>query len=123
MEGIALEYFPSSIDTGNNEENSEFCSYISDENEQDACYSHANMFHLLKIFLESGILVSGMSPVWEDTDGCAKQYRCALSKYLMTMLSSSYAVIMDCAINAPSHGNNVICGLNANEKRYLKGGV
>ena len=55
----------------------EFCSYISDSNEQDACDSHAHIFHLLKIFY-SLILVSGMATVWEDTNGCAKQCRCAL---------------------------------------------
>ena len=43
------------------------------------------MFHLLKIF-ESGILVSDVSTVWEDTSGCDKQYRCSLDIYLMTVL-------------------------------------
>ena len=46
MEGIFVEYFPTSIDTSNNEEKSEFHSYISDDNEQDACDSYAHMFHL-----------------------------------------------------------------------------
>ena len=46
MEGIAVEYFPSSIDPINNEEKSEFHSYISNDNKQDACDSHVNMFHL-----------------------------------------------------------------------------
>ena len=27
---------------------------------------------------------------------------------------------MDLAINAPGHGNNVVDGINATEKRYLK---
>ena len=43
------------------------------------------MVHLLKIFLESGRLVPGMSIVWEDTDGCDKQFRYALFIYLMTV--------------------------------------
>ena len=46
MEGIAVEYFPSSIDTGKNEEKYEYHSYISDDNETYACYSHAHMFYL-----------------------------------------------------------------------------
>ena len=46
MEGIAIEYFPSSFEPGNNKQKSEFHSYISDDNEQDTCDSHANMFHL-----------------------------------------------------------------------------
>ena len=48
MEGIAIEYFPNSIDPGSNEKKYEFHSYISDNNEQDACDSHDHMFHLLK---------------------------------------------------------------------------
>ena len=81
MEGIAVEYFSSSIDNGNNEENYEFHSYISDENEKYTCDSHANMVHILKTLLESGIFVSAMSTVLEDTGGYAKQYRCDLDIY------------------------------------------
>ena len=32
MEGISVEYFPTSVDPGNNKEKSEFHSYISDDN-------------------------------------------------------------------------------------------
>ena len=39
----------------------------------------------------------------------------------MTVLSSSYGIIMDLSINAPGHGNNVVDVLNATYKRYLKG--
>ena len=40
--------------------------------------------------------------------------------YLITVLSSSYGIITDHAINSPGNGNNVVDGLNATEKRYLK---
>ena len=69
-----------------------------------------NMYviHMLIFFIylkktESVILVSGMSTVWEDTDGCDNQYMCALDIYLMTVLSYSYGIIMDRAINAPGN--------------------
>ena len=39
----------------------------------------------------------------------------------MTMLSSSYGIIMDRAINAPGHIKNVVDRLNTTEKSYLKG--
>ena len=48
MEVIAVEYFTTSIDTGNNEEKYKLHSYISDENEQDACDLHAHMAHIKK---------------------------------------------------------------------------
>ena len=50
MEGIDVEYFPNSVDNENNEEKYEFHSYISDDNEQDACESHAHMVNLLNVF-------------------------------------------------------------------------
>ena len=77
------------------------------------------MFHLLKK-IESGRLVSVMSTVWEETDGRAKQYRCALAIYLITLLSYSYSITMDRVINAPVHGNNVVDGINTTDKFYLK---
>ena len=73
MEGISVDYFPKPVDPGIKEIESEFNSYISDENEQDICDSHDHMVHLFKINNELGILVSGISPVWEDTDGFTKQ--------------------------------------------------
>ena len=38
----------------------------------------------------------------------------------MTVSSSSYGNIMDFAINAPGHENNVVDGLNEKDKHYLK---
>ena len=77
------------------------------------------MFHQIKP-LESGILVSGISKVWEYTDGCANKYMCALAVYLMTLLSSSYGIITDLEINSPGHRENFVDGLNAMYKYYLK---
>ena len=31
----------------------------------------------------------------EDTDGCTKQYMCAIEVYLLTVLSYLYGIIMD----------------------------
>ena len=61
MEGIAVEYFTNSIDTGSNKK-SKFHSYISDD-KKNACDSHSHIFHLLNKLFESGILVSDMSTV------------------------------------------------------------
>ena len=39
------------------------------------------------------------------------------------MLSTSYGIITDRAINAPGLRNNFVDGLNATEKRHLKGNM
>ena len=67
------------------------------------------MFHIIKYILESGILFSGMSIVWEDTNICANQYMCSLSIYLLTVLSSSSGNV-----------SNVVVGINTTDKHYLK---
>ena len=64
--------------------------------------------------------MSGMSTLWKDTDGCAKQHMRALDIYLMTLLSYSYGIIMYRTINAPGQGKNISDGINATYKRDLK---
>ena len=61
-----------------------------------------------------------MSTVWEDTDGYVNLYGCALAVYLITVISYLYGIIMGCAINAHSHGNNTVDRLNATVKNDLK---
>ena len=62
-----------------------------------------------------------MSKILEDTNGCDNQSRCALDIYLMTVLLYLYDIIMDRAMNAPGHVNNVVDGINAIATHYLKG--
>ena len=84
-----------------------------------------HVIHLIMYFISSKvfelvILVSVMSTVLEDTDGCSKQYRCSLAIYLMTVLSYLYGIIIDREINTPGHGKNVVDEINTTEKHFLK---
>ena len=78
------------------------------------------MVHLFNKFVELGLLVSGMSTVWKDTDSFVKQYRYAIDIYLMTLLSYLYRIIMDNPINEPGNRNNVAYGLDTTDKIYSK---
>ena len=78
------------------------------------------MFHPLETLLKSVILVYDMSTLWEYTDGCAKQCMCDLTIYLMTVLSSSYGIIMDRTIHTPGNRENIIDRINATDGLYLK---
>ena len=62
------------------------------------------------------ILTTSLSTIWENTDGCAEQYRCASSLYLMSVMSQCYYIIIDQGISAPGHGKEVRDGLNAVDK-------
>ena len=80
--------------------------------------------HMLICFIysktfESGLLMSSISTVQEDTGGCVNKYRYDLAIPLMTVLTYLYDIIMDLGINKPGPGNNVVDEINAVEKRYL----
>ena len=60
-----------------------------------------------------------MSTIWENTDGCAGQYRFASSLYLMSVISQCYSIIIDQGISAPGHDKEVVYVLNAVDKHYI----
>ena len=55
----------------------------------------------------------------DQTDGCAKQYRCSIAYYMMSYLSKSYQIFLDRAVYTPGNGKDVVGGFNAVQKRYL----
>ena len=55
----------------------------------------------------------------DQTDGCAKQYRCSIDYYLMSFLSELYQIVLDKAVDTPGHGKDVVYGFNAVQKQYL----
>ena len=57
--------------------------------------------------------------MWDQTDGCAKQYRCSIVYYLMSYLSKSYQIVIDKAVDTPGNGKDVVDGINDAHKQYL----
>ena len=57
--------------------------------------------------------------MWDQTDGCAKQYRCSIAYYLMYFISKSYQMFLVIAVDTPGDGKYVVDGYNAVQKRYL----
>ena len=54
--------------------------------------------------------------MWDQTDGCAKKYRCSIAYYMMSYLSTSYQFVLDRAVDTPGHGKDVVDGFNAVQK-------
>ena len=65
------------------------------------------------------MLTTSLSTIWENTDGCVEQYRCASALYLMSVMSQTYSIIIDRGISEPGHGKEVVDGLNDVDKRYI----
>ena len=71
---------------------------------------------LVEELLEERMLEKN-STMWDDTDGCMKQYRSGNAMFLLSVLAAEYSIIVDRAIGAPSHGKDVVDGLNATDKQ------
>ena len=69
-----------------------FHYFLSDDIIQDAATTTAHSSCLIGL-LKSQKLMSALGKIWENTDGCAEQYRCATALYLMTILSQRHSII------------------------------
>ena len=58
-----------------------------------------------------------LSKIWENTNGCAEQYRRASSLCLVSVLSQRHSNIFYRGISAPGNGKVVVYGLNEIDKR------
>ena len=68
---------------------------------------------------EQKLLTTTLITIWENTDGCAEQYKCASTLYLFSVMSQCYSIIIYRDISAPGHGKEVVDRLNAVDKRYI----
>ena len=57
-----------------------------------------------------------LTTMWDHTDGCAKQYRCASEIYLPKCLALEFSIIIDRAVEAPGYGKYDVDGLNYIDK-------
>ena len=97
-----------------------FHSHMSDKSTQDAATTHAHLSVLLNKLSEQELIKRGISTMWGHTDGCTKQYRCAKALYLLSSLASEFDIIIDRLVDAPGHGKDVVDGMNAQDKVYLR---
>ena len=69
--------------------------FFSDDRKQDSATTNAHRKRLIELLKIKKVLTSELITIWENTDGCGEQYRCALELYLMSVLSQCYSVIID----------------------------
>ena len=58
--------------------------------------------------------------MYDHTDGCTCQYRCATAIYFLSMLSFMFKITINQMVHAPGHGKDKVDGLNATTKRFLQ---
>ena len=96
-----------------------FHSFFSDDGKQYAETTAAHSKHLLQFLQQKNILRTTRSTIWDNTDGCVDQYRCATVLYSLSMLSHAHEIIIYRGVGVTGHGKYSVGGLDANDKNYL----
>ena len=66
---------------------SQFYSRLSDQSYQDARTTATHLGILLQFILTKKRTSPFLTTVWDHTNGCAKQYRCASGIYLRSFIA------------------------------------
>ena len=128
MEGSTTRFFPAEVAEiyrdglralSQEETETQFHSHFSDASMQNEATTYFHM-EVLILYLKNQAALKERGYMFDNTDGCAKQYRCATALHLLTMLSVKHNITIDRAVAAPGHGKDLIDGLNAVDKMYLK---
>ena len=89
IEGIGLEHFSAAPQADINSStlsrprHAVFHSFLSDDSKQDAATNTAQSKRLISLLENKQVLTTSLRTIWENTDGCAEQYRGASALYLM----------------------------------------
>ena len=73
--------------TSSRQRHAVFHSFLSDGSKQDAATNNAHRKRLISLLKDNKVLTISLGTIWGNTDGCAKQYRCASTLYLMSVMS------------------------------------
>ena len=67
--------------------------------------------HENNLFIKDGI-------VYDTTYGCVKQYICADTVWLLSVLEFTHRVIIDICINDPGNGRSKVYGIRGSDNKY-----
>ena len=110
IEGISLGHFSALPQTEINSStkpcplHAVFHSFLSGDSKQDSATTTAHINRLIEFLKKSKKKISALSIIWENTDCCEEQYRCATALYIMSVFSQRHSIIFDRGISAPGHG-------------------
>ena len=116
VEGMACHLFKSEEDES---PTLTFHSHLADNSLQNAATTTTHLNEVFNQLFEEKLLKKG-DWIWDHTDGCSKQYRCAKAFYFLSWLSHKWGVVIDRAIGAPGHGKDIVDAINAVDKRLLR---
>ena len=96
-----------------------FHYFFYDESKQDDATTSKHVKLIIELLQNRTVLFAATSNIWENTDGCVKQYHCVTEIHLLSILVHAYNIIIDNCIGELGHGIEVVDGLNTTNINFL----
>ena len=96
-----------------------FHSHSSDDSAHNFAATFEHMNKLIHWVYERIVFMKYVI-IYDTTDGFIKQYICANSMWLLSVLSFTHKFIIYRFKNAPGSVRSKICGINGSNKTYLE---
>ena len=90
-----------------------------DKIKQDVATAAEHSKQIIELLKKCNVITTNKSTIWYDKYDFAEQYIRATYLYLLSMLLQAFNIISFCSVSAPLHGNEVVYGLNATDKRFI----
>ena len=129
LEGSAVQFHKRTGPDGGDDDNeegellesltAEFFHFFSDEAKQSAATSYENFIKQMQSLQDRNLLNQNGTTIYDNTDGCNSQCRCATALCLLTVVANTCNCTIDRLVNAPAHGKQIVDAMNAVCKRHL----
>ncbi len=95
--------------------------YLSDWKQQDSRTSYINTLKFVRMLIKKGYLRPG-STLWMQSDGCAKQYKCANAAWMNIIIAQAFEISIDWMITTAGHGKCLVDSMAGTDKHHLMNG-
>ena len=97
----------------------EFHSYFSDDSAQNAATTFEHMKKFIHWIYDNNFSIK-YDIIYDTTNGCSKQYRCANATWRLYVFVFTYRVVIDTRINATGYVRRKIDDINRADNTYSK---
>ena len=80
-----------------------FNSHFSDVLKKNAATTYVHMIVLAQCLMKKMVLIEG-GTIFDNTDGCAKQYQCATDLHVISAFCANKNICIHQAIGSPGYG-------------------
>ena len=123
MEGITVKYYKDGKYLDGEELQMDWHCFLQDLKRQDARTSHNNTSILIEKLQANpfNLLPKEKDAVmYEQADGCSKQYKSGTALWSMSFLSRKYKIVINRMVTAPGHGKGTVDALAGFDKWFIR---